>query len=148
MTSILVQMAHEGPAYYHPGRKPKSYEDKNSMINANRRQVGELSLCCAVIEQALQDYFVLVRRGAMRMGKLVGNWDGKADRQRRPGTNKVDSKSRIAGITRSDAALLLEFLQDLETYADAIELKLDWSNAWEMILEMEHSGRYRGGFEA
>lgn len=148
MTSILVYMEHEGSAYYYPGRKPKAYEDKNSMINANRRQVGEFSLCCAVIEQALQDYFVLVRRGAMRMGELVGKWDDKTDKQRRPGTNKQDSKSHIAGITRSDAVLLLEFLRNLETYADAIELRLDWKNAWEKILELERSGRYRGGLDA
>lgn len=148
MTSILVQMAHEATPYYYPGKGcGKDYDKPHSMINASCRPVGELSLCCAVIEQALQDYFVLVRRGAMRFGKLVGDWEEHTDKQTRKGTKKIDSKCRVGAITRTEAKSLVDFLQHVDRFADAIELKYEWSGLWERIIYLEKTGQYRGAFD-
>jgi hypothetical protein len=121
--------------HYHPLKDygPSERSDK-STFNSMRRDVGHHSLAVAVIEQAITDYFTLVRARLVRFGKLAGSWSLKA---------KTTSVYRVKHMTRSDAECLLEFLQSFNRYADAIELKRDWSDLWRQVKRLEATGNYR-----
>lgn len=129
------------PGHYHPRKKYERNMSETARVNANLRGAGEESLCVAVIEQAVVDYFTLVRAGAVVAGRLTGEWIEHV----RSG-DKKQKRYVIRGITRSDAEALLDFLKNLDAFADHIELKRDWRDAWPQILHLERTRNYIRAF--
>lgn len=129
------------PGHYHPRKRYERNKSEQARTNANLREPGEVSLCVAIIEQALADYFTLVRAGAIRFGTLRGKW-----REYVNNGNQRQCRYVIRGLTQTDAMALLDFLRNLDTFADHIELKRDWRDAWPQILHLERTRNYFRAF--
>jgi len=122
-------------AHYHPRKSyaPKVRSERSS-FNAQLRDVGHHSLAVAIIEQAITDYFTLVRARLVRFGVLAGQWSERA---------KTTSIYRVKHMTKTDAESLLEFFNNFDRFADAIELKRDWRDLWKQVQRLEATGNYR-----
>jgi len=131
----------ESPGHYHPRMKqPRRSLCEKSRFNANDREPGWESLACAVIEQAIVDYFTLVRGGAVRRGEIKATtWTTPFMRN-----GKRCQRHLIKHMTSTDARELVRFLQNANDYANAVELSRDWSDLWKQVLRLETTGNYRG----
>ena len=139
--NIIQPAQDEAPGHYHPSIKPprRSMCEK-SIIHANNREPGYESLACAIIEQAVVDYFTLVRGGAVRRGEIVATvWSTPFTRR-----GKRCHRHAIKYMTSTDARELIRFLQNVDKFADSIELSRDWSDLWKQVLRLETTGNYRG----
>lgn len=130
------------PGHYHPRKKYERNQSEQACTNANNREPGEVSLCIAIIEQAIADYFTLVRARAIRFGNICGKW-----REYVNSGNKKQCRYVIRGITQTDAMALLDFLRNLDTFANHIELKRDWQDAWPQILRLERTRNFFRAFD-
>jgi len=129
----------EAPGHYHPEKVWNRTRSDKSIVSAANRDAGEKSLCVAVIEQAVVDYFRLVRAGLIKGGKIAGlAWE-----KHRVSVGRKFRRSTICDMTRQEAETLIGFLQNLDRYADTIELDRDWSDCYENILRLERTGNYR-----
>jgi hypothetical protein len=103
---------------------------------ASDRIPGEKSLVVAIVEQAILDYFILKRSGAVDFRKPTGKW--KARKQ---------GGSSFQNMQPSDVSGLLEFIQrDVPTLFDIADVNLPGSLVWDGILRLEKSGRWKGMF--
>jgi hypothetical protein len=144
VVSVVQKMSYEideSPGHYHPAMKPRRRSMcEKSRMSANNREPGWESLAAAIIEQAVVDYFILVRCGAVRRGEMkataftTGFVRGGKEMQR----------YAKKGMTVTDAMELIRFLKNVNKFADAVELSRDWSDMWKHILRLETTGNYRG----
>ena len=101
--------------------------------NVARRMEGVNSLCVAVLEQAIYDYFLLVRAGVVKWGRFIGDWG-----EGRHSYRKIDN------MQRRDAVFLLEFIRgEAGAFGRAAELSRDWSDLWRIIQRIERSQTYK-----
>jgi hypothetical protein len=129
----------EAPYYYHPEKITNRERSGKSVLHAVNRDPGAKSLCVAIVEQAVLDYFRLVRAGLIRFGRLAGTkWE-----KYRVSVGRRFRRSTICDMTRQEAESLILFLQELNQFADAIELDRNWSDCWQNILRLERTGNYR-----
>jgi hypothetical protein len=135
-----IQTAYdEAPGHYHPEREYNRKRSGKSVMHNGNREAGPQSLCVAIIEQAIVDYFRLVRAGLIKGGAIAGNkWE-----KYRVSSGRKFRRSTICDMTRQEAESLIGFLQGLDKYADTIELNRDWSDCYENILRLERTGNYR-----
>jgi len=130
----------EAPGHYHPSMKPQRSMCDRSKMSANSRDSGYESLAVAVIEQAILDYFRLVRGGAVRRGEInVRLWRTVFIRD-----GKQSQRHAIKDMTITDAQELIAFLKNVDGYATAIGLDRDWRDLWKQVLRLEVTGNYRG----
>ena len=131
----------EAPGHYHPRMKqPRRSLCEKSRFSANARPAGWESLATAIIEQAILDYFQLVRGGAMRRGRIIAKlWTTPLMRD-----GKRGQRHAIKSMTQIDAEELVKFLKNADRYADAVELTRDWSDLWSQVMRLEMTGNYRG----
>lgn len=124
----------------------KKYEEERdyAVINSLVRIPGEKSLLVAVIEQAIVDYFVLVRRGSMRFGNLTGKIGEARQRTYSKRTKERYVTHTVGGMTANDMRELVQFIKtDAATYADAADLSIDISGLFDKIIELEKTNRFR-----
>jgi len=127
----------EAPGYWY-NTSPIIKMEGKATFAAQKRDVGMHSLVVSVAEQAITDYFSLVRAGVVREGVLIGRFREHV----KSGKTRI-KRYVIKGMTKTEATTLIEFLTNFERYADAAELKRDWSGIFGQILELERSGQYR-----
>lgn len=122
--------------------RKRHYRIKAGEVSGERRAratdriPGEKSLIVAVIEQAIMDYFILRRFGAVEFRQITGKW-----KDRKQGGKCYQN------MQPSDLVVLLYFLRrDVPLLFDVAGIDLSDVLVWDGILRLEKSGRWRGMF--
>lgn len=146
----LIQITYdELPGIYRSDKKNYGiYRGEDCVLTAALRTPGEKSLCVAIIEQAVMDYFILVRRGAIKQGKLTGKCGEKRQDKLSKKTGEQYMTHTIEGMTANDMRQLINFLQfDIARLSNACNFDISTQGMFERILELERTGNYPGSQE-
>lgn len=123
----------------------KRHRHKNDDLtfSSQYRVPGWKSLAVAIIEQSIMDYFTLVRRKAMRFGKLTGHI-GEKRREKRNKFGEHYMTHSVAGYTANDMRELLAFLDGgAKRLAELANIDINLDDMMRRILRYEASGNYR-----
>jgi hypothetical protein len=114
------------------------------MTTSAVRIPGERSLLVAVIEQAVCDYFILMRRKAIRFGKLTGKVGEGRQKSKSKKTGEYYIAHTVNGMTAKEMNELIDFLKhNAQRFADAAELDMDISSLFDKVISLERSDRFR-----
>jgi hypothetical protein len=106
--------------------------------STQQRDPGPKALLCAMCHQALIDYFILRRMGAVRWCESTGHW------RRRTGTH---GSYVFQNMTPEDCRQLLRFIcDDAERLLDLAGINMSPGQVRRRIIHLEKTGEWRRYF--